>query len=595
MTLIVLIYNHLLSISSFWIHILGIAGIIAVIAIINVILIKRLTRRMVKSRIHDVLREKNMLKQLFDNMPDYIYFKDRDSKFILANKHVALSAGVSDPDKLIGKTDMDFYDPKYAKGYYEDEQRAMKEGKPIIAREEKTLDPDGHEIFISTSKIPIRDSKGNVIGIIGIGRDITEHKMAMSDLRQKSEYLKESNVLLEERQEEIQQMAEELNVQAENLKLINNELERLSLVASRTANVVVIMDGNGNFEWVNKAFENKYGLKMKAFVREYGRNIRENSANESISVIINQIYITKQPYTYNAKFSDKNGDTFWNQTTISPILNANHEITRLILIDSDITEIKNAESKIKQQKTEIEKQAMELRRTNATKDRLFSIIAHDLKNPFHSIIGFTDLLQRKYDTIEREQLNEYLGLISESTQSAYLLLENLLDWARTQTKNVKFNPTPINISDLVEEIIHLQNLHATNKHIILSNEVDESLVVEADKNMLNTVLRNISSNSIKFTNEGGSVTFSASMPDRNNIAIQITDTGIGIPPEKLEKLFKLDEIKSSSGTSGETGTGLGLIVCFEFIKLNGGEISVDSQPGRGTVFNITLPIFHDSE
>ncbi len=562
-----------------------IAGLLAWIYISQ---FRRLKKRFSSQNLTAAFKEKQLLEQLFNNMPDRIYFKDRESRFILANKYVSRVMGEEDPKKLIGKTDFEFYDKKYAQGFFDDEQRIMKEGKPMISKEEKGLNLDGGEVFVSTTKIPIKDRSGKVIGIIGIGRDITPQKQAEEELHRKSESLRETNVLLEERQEEIQQMAEELNTQAENLKKINLELERLSLVASNTENTVVIMDGNGNFEWVNEGFERRYGSELGQFTKENGPNLRDNSSNSNISAILNQIYITKKPYTYNSKSRDREGNEIWSQTNISPILDENKEITNLILIDSDITDLKEAESKIRKQNVEIEKQARELEKTNATKDRLFSIIAHDLKNPFHSIMGFTDLLLTKQHEIEADKLQEFLEMISSSTHSAYQLLENLLEWARTQTDSTKFSPSTFPLKELVAEIISLLELHASNKNIMLEENIGEGLEVYADRNMLHTVIRNIASNAVKYTGENGKVTLSAESGGDSTV-ISIRDNGIGMPESRINTLFQLDEVNSTAGTSGETGTGLGLIVSWEFMKKNKGSIDVVSTPGKGSEFILKLP------
>jgi len=586
---IIMTQPHTLLTASNILMLAGIAlGTILVLTGIHIVLFRRMKKRFSASSTRETFREKQLLEQLFNNIPDRIYYKDRDSRFILANKYVSRVMGVNDPKKLIGKTDFEFYDEKYARGFYDDEQRIMEQGKPMISKEEKGLDLDGNEVYVSTTKIPIRDRSNKVIGIIGIGRDITPQKLAEAQLQQKSESLKETNVLLEERQEEVQQMAEELNTQAENLKKINVELERLSLVASKTENTVVIMDGNGNFEWVNEGFERRYGMNQETFTRKKGTNLRENSSNSNISAILNQIYITKKPYTYNSKFIGQDGNEYWSQTNISPILDENKEISNLILIDSDITELKEAERKIKKQNSEIEKQAKELELTNATKDRLFSIIAHDLKNPFHSIMGFTDLLIKKHKDIDTEKFMEYLEMISTSTQSAYQLLENLLEWARAQTNKAKFTPSLFSLKDLVDEIIELLSLHASNKRISLNNRIEKDLQVFADKNMLNTVIRNIAGNAVKYTGQDGNVTFTAATND-SQITIAVSDDGIGMPESKIETLFQLEKMNSTAGTSGESGTGLGLIVCHEFMKKNRGSIEVESTPGKGSTFKLYLP------
>lgn len=567
---------------------IGAISFALVLTVIYLLQYRRLVRKFSGKNLNDAFIQKKLLQQLFDSLPDRVYFKDRESRFILANKFVSRVMGEDDPRNLVGKTDFDFYDKELAQAYYEDEQKIMADGQPMISKEEKGLDIEGNEVYVSTTKIPVFDDKDKVMGVIGLGRDITLQKKAERELRQKSENLRTINALLEERQEEIEEMAEEINTQSEKLKKFNEALERLSLVASKTENTVIIMDGNGNFEWTNDAFEKKYSMDLDTFRKEHGNNLRENSSHPNISAILNQVYITRKPYTYNSKFTDKTGKELWNQTNIFPILNTEKEITNLILIDSDITDLKKAEVKIKKQHEEIESQAMELEKTNATKDRLFSIIAHDLKNPFHTIIGFTEILQQQYDDIDLEKQKEFLDMIHMSTQSAYNLLENLLDWARTQTKNVKFKPAKLQIRDHVDEVISLLQLQASVKDIQLINDIDEKTDAYADGNMLNTVIRNIVGNAIKYTNEGGRVHISASS-DTGDMNILIADNGIGIRESMRETLFDLEKMSSKNGTFGETGTGLGLIVCYEFMKLNHGSISVDSEPGKGSTFTLTLP------
>jgi PAS domain S-box-containing protein len=550
---------------------------------------RKMARRFSRKNLNEAFRQKKLLEQLFDSLPDRVYFKDRESRFILANRFVSRIMGEEDPRRLVGKTDFDYYEPGFAQSYYDDEQKIMAEGKPMISKEEKGLDMDGNEIFVSTTKIPIFDDHKKVIGIIGLGRDITPQKKAERELRQKSENLRTINALLEERQEEIEEMAEEINAQSEKLRKFNEELERLSLVASKTDNTVIIMDGNANFVWANDAFEKKYKMSLDRFREEHGNNLRDNSSHPNISAILNQVYITRKPYTYNSKFTDKSGNELWNQTNIFPVLDAGDEVTNLILIDSDITDLKIAEKQIKKQNEEIELQARELQKINATKDRLFSIIAHDLKNPFHSILGFTEILQQQYKDITPEKQQEFLTMIQASTQSAYELLENLLDWARTQTKKINIKPTRLQLSELVEEVISLQSLQASVKSIDLLNGIDGDTVVYADRNMLNTVILNIVGNAIKYTREGGRVSLSASK-NKTNVEITIADNGIGISESKRKSLFDLERMNSSAGTSGETGTGLGLVVCHEFMKLNHGAIRVDSEPGKGSTFTLTLPM-----
>lgn len=536
-----------------------------------------------------LLEEKNQLRTLIDNVPDRIYIKDRRSRFIAGNIHLSKILKVKSPDDLIGKTDFDFHPKDLAQEFYKDEQRIMSTGIPLINKEERGRDIEGKEAVISTTKVPIRDKFGSVIGIVGIGREITKYKQNEIKLIEQQDYLKEINVLLKEKQDEITKQSEELKTRTDQLINVNRELEKLSIVASSTDNVIIIMDGEGNFEWVNHGFERKYGMNLEEYIKTKGRNLRQNSFNKDINNILDEVNKTRNPIIYNSKGVDSQNNVMWLQTTISPVLNEKGDIIRLIAIDSDITQIIAAEDEINKQKGEIEKQRDELRKLNATKDKFFSIIAHDLKNPFHSIMGFSDLLMSNYESIEDDQKREFIKLINESANSAYGLLENLLNWTRSQTNRIKFEPSQIDLSKIINQNISILGVHAKNKDISLSAEVPQNIIVVADENMVDTIIRNLLTNAIKFTPSNGKVHVSARIEDYD-VFISVTDTGIGMDESTLSKLMNVEEFFNTPGTSGETGTGLGLIVSKEFILRHGSDLIIESKKGIGSTFTFSLPI-----
>ena len=487
-----------------------------------------------------------------------------------------------------GKTDYDYYPKEMASKFYWDEQEIITSGKPLVGHEEKGLNEKGEVVYISTTKIPLRNKEGKIIGIVGIGRDITERKKVEEKLVEHAEELQHANALLEEKQEEIYQQSEELASQAESLNKANHELEKLSVVARETDNVVIILDKDGNFEWVNHSFTKIYGKTLEEFVKEKGKNILESSFNPHINEIVEKCRKNKETVRYQSEEKLNNGKTVWMQSTLTPILDDEKNIIRFVGVDSDITAIEKAQELISRQKEEIEDQRDKLEEINRTKDKFFSIIAHDLKNPFHSILGFTDLLAKNYSEIEDDNKLEYIGLIHESSQYAFDLLENLLHWSRSQTGSITFSPSKIDISGIIEDNRHMLNASLKKKGLSFSNKIPEGIIVHADKNMVNTVVRNLVNNAIKFTREGGSIRISHEMVDRY-IAIHVTDTGVGMEEEVMDKLFNLENFYTSAGTAGETGTGLGLIVCKEFVKKHSGEISVKSRPGEGSTITFTLP------
>ena len=224
----------------------------------------------------------------------------------------------------------------------------------------------------------------------------------------------------------------------------------------------------------------------------------------------------------------------------------------------------------------------------ATKDKFFSIIAHDLKSPFNGIIGFSSILKEEAYKLDTPTIIDYAGMINYSALQTHRLLENLLDWARMQQGKIAFNVVPNLLSPIVDEVIRLFSEMADRKKIALINQVPAQLNVMADTEMLKAVLRNLISNAIKFTDVGGYVHVEAIVHE-SDIQIVVTDNGSGIRPEDIDKLFNVGVTFSTHGTGNEKGTGLGLMLCKEFVEKHGGKITVESEPGVGSKFSFTLP------
>lgn len=397
-----------------------------------------------------LMDERKQLRTLIDCMPDLIFIKDRESRFTVANKKVAQVMGTTS-ENLIGKTDLDFYEPDLAQSFYDAEQNVISTGIPLINHEETAFDEFGNRIIIATTKVPMKNSEGEIIGIVGICRDITTLKRIERELRKKSDDLQKTNELLEGRQKEILQQAEELASQTQHLLMVNTELEHL----------------------------------------------------------------------------------------------------------------------------------------NRTKDKLFSIIAHDLRNPFSAIMGFSKLLKEDYEEMDNQQKKNVLDLINVSSQTAYNLLENLLQWARTQTNKISFQPENFDLSEIATAAIEIHNAFAIKKGVKLTNEIEQKTLVYADKNMIDAVLRNLISNAIKFSHCDGRIVVTASKTG-DGFEIEVSDDGIGMDQECLGKLFRADTFHSTPGTRGESGTGLGLILCKEFVERNNGRIKAKSKEGKGTTLSFTL-------
>lgn len=231
---------------------------------------------------------------------------------------------------------------------------------------------------------------------------------------------------------------------------------------------------------------------------------------------------------------------------------------------------------------------MELREANAAKDKFFSIIAHDLKNPFSSLLGYTGILLKKYDEYDDERKIQMIKAIRESSERVLSLLENLLDWSQKQLGQMNCDPELINLAQIALENISLLESPAKSKNIIIYSNIDEDTMAFGDLNMIKMVFRNLISNAIKFTNLEGEIQLSCKeIGDYQEVVI--SDTGVGIAEEDLENLFRIDVHHSTEGTKKERGSGLGLLLCKEFIEENGGKIWVKSNQDEGSKFYFTIP------
>jgi len=249
---------------------------------------------------------------------------------------------------------------------------------------------------------------------------------------------------------------------------------------------------------------------------------------------------------------------------------------------------KNLEKKVKERTLQIEKQKEELQQNNATKNKFFRIIAHDLKNPFSALLSISSSLSDSFDELDKEEQLFYIQRINKSANSLYELLQNLLQWAKSQTGEMPFEPRTFKIDRLIGLSISVLKMTAEKKKIRITHSLSNDLMAHADYNMINSVLQNLIYNAIKFTPEHGEIRISTEKK-AEQIQVSISDTGMGICPENLKKLFKTDTYYSTKGTANETGTGLGLIICKEFIRKNGGDIFAQSIEKKGSTFSFHIP------
>ncbi|GAA4136166.1 hypothetical protein GCM10022250_32430 [Flavobacterium chungbukense] len=236
-----------------------------------------------------------------------------------------------------------------------------------------------------------------------------------------------------------------------------------------------------------------------------------------------------------------------------------------------------------------EKQDDKIQKLLDDKNQFFSIIAHDLRGPLGSSVSLSELFLENIEDYSREEIREISEMQHESNKNIYKLLENLLEWSRVQTGMITFSPKKVVLNTLIKENLQLSKNAALHKNIKLVFESTDVIEAEVDKNMIGTILRNLLSNAIKFTEKYGEIKIKLSQNEQL-AKISITDNGIGVPDSIKENLFRINEKVTQKGTENETGSGLGLLLCSEFIKIHNGKIWVESEAGEGSSFKFTLPL-----
>jgi PAS domain S-box-containing protein len=265
----------------------------------------------------------------------------------------------------------------------------------------------------------------------------------------------------------------------------------------------------------------------------------------------------------------------------------------IIIVYTDISRRVEAERTLKQNEEQLKKNAEDLKAMNDTKDKFFRIIAHDLRNPFGSLFGAADFLYQNVDVYDRDRIRQLSRILYDSAKSGFDILSNLLEWSRSQTGNLSYTPSLFNLADVVQGSMKVISSTADSKNIRITSNIPSELEIFADHNMLSTILRNLLTNAVKFTSHGGSIEVDAEKGE-NEVTITVKDTGTGIPAEDLDKLFRIDIKYVKLGTENENGTGLGLILCKDFIEKHGGTIRVESEPGKGSRFIFTIPFITKS-
>ncbi|MCA1759933.1 MAG: transporter substrate-binding domain-containing protein, partial [Bacteroidales bacterium] len=378
----------------------------------------------------------------------------------------------------------------------------------------------------------------------------------------------------------------QIKKQTESINLKNRELqkseEKFRVITENSSDIIWHLDSNFLLTYISPADERIRGFKREevigkslfSILKPEGIEMLKEANNKRMAELSKGIH--SAPAIYELEELCKDGSYVWVEATAAAIYDQDGKISGYHGVSRDISERKKAELLLKERESQ-------LRELNSTKDKLFSIIAHDLRSPFNAIIGLSEQLIENINDFEVAESEKYLQLINLSAKNTLVLLDNLLNWAKTQTGQNIYNPEKIYLSEIVREISEVSKSIAKIKDISLKYAHDIDFEVYADVNMLKTILRNLIFNAIKYTQLNGKIVISA-VQNQNNIEITVSDNGVGMSEETRSKLFKMDANITTPGTANEKGSGLGLILCKEFVEKHGGKIWVESELGKGSAF-----------
>jgi len=394
---------------------------------------------------------------------------------------------------------------------------------------------------------------------------------------EKIEDVKKLVHLLQVHQVELEHQNQELRTTQEELEVSHNKYVNLfdfSPIPYFT------LDQNGIIKEVNLSAGKMFGIERSKFIDRHFGNKIPLEERDIFNSLMNAVFSSTLKHSCELKVINKLKRVFQVRLEGVQIEDTLESVKKCQVALIDMTEYKRVEESLK-------KTTEELRVLNTTKDKFFSIIAHDLRSPFQSMLSASKLLAEEIDSLSHEEIMLCSQGLNHNLKHIYRLLENLLNWSMMQRDMLQYEPGNLNMYDLVNEVIEISLESAIRKNISISNDVDYNTVVYADIDMLQSIIQNLIMNSIKFNRSKGKVTVSCKHKDKFT-EVTVQDTGVGIEAEQFSKMFDIDTLSSTNGTAGEKGTGLGLPLCKEFVAKHGGTIWIESEVGKGTKVTFTL-------
>ncbi|HEY6564971.1 MAG TPA: PAS domain-containing protein, partial [Pirellulaceae bacterium] len=498
--------------------------------------------------------ERFLLHSLMHNIPDSIYFKDEESRFLRVSRMMADKFRVPDPAAILGKTDADFFSDEHACAARQDELRVMETGQPILGKIEREDWADGRVTWCSTTKMPLRDARGRTMGTLGVTRDITE------------------------------QMSAEL--------ALERERDLLRTLTDHLPDLIYVKDTAGRYLLVNEAVRNLLGLTSVDDVK--GKTNAEFVAAEQAHLEQQddiEVLTTGVPLIEREERSlDRDGRETWFLTSKVPIKDAQGNVHGLVGIDRNITRLKRTEEDLRRAKEAADA-------ANRAKSDFLANVSHEIRTPMNAIIGMTELL---LDTRLSDLQREYLTIVQQSGESLLSLINDILDFSKIEAGKLDLDEAPFDLREGIGNVMKSLAVRAHAKGLELAFRIDRGVPnrLRGDLGRLRQIVMNLVGNAVKFTERGEVVLQIRGVHVGQEVAellFSVSDTGIGIPPDKRAKVFEEFEQVDASITRRFGGTGLGLAISSRLVNLMGGSIDVESEPGQGSTFSFTAKLAIESD
>ncbi|QDV42773.1 Signal transduction histidine-protein kinase BarA [Stieleria neptunia] len=500
-----------------------------------------------KNAEHQVEYEKFLLSILLDTVPDAVYFKDRDSRFIRLSRSCAHKLGLDDPRQAIGKSDADFFGREHAREALADERRIMETGETILAKIERETYTNREDTWCSTTKVPLRDLHGEIVGTFGISRDVSEQKKAEQELSRERDLLK---------------------------TIINN-----------VPDLIYVKDRAGRFITANAALVQLLGLQSADDL--LGKTDYDYSPPEMACNYVTDdqnVMRTGEPLLDREEsHHGDQGEELWLLTTKVPLRSPEGDVIGVVGIGHDITERKKFEKELMQAKEVADK-------ANRAKSDFLANMSHEIRTPMNAIIGMTDLvLDTRLDATQRN----FLSMVQESGEALLAVINDILDFSKIEAGKLEIESQTFDLRESLGDTMKTLGLKAHAKGLELAFRVDPAIprYLCGDAGRLRQIVVNLVGNAIKFTEQGEvfvEVELVTQTDDDLELQLRVRDTGVGIPEDRCNAIFEEFEQADTSVTRRFGGTGLGLAISSRLVGLMGGAIAVESEVGEGSQFTFNI-------